>query len=121
MPRRIPTGGRFAQPCVDPALPLCDLNSLWTHAYEKLMAENRRLLAANSSEPGTYLDYSNFLMAIAAAFLMVTDAPEARRVVRAHQRQPLARRDAQYRRFIHRAELPYEKNFGSHAACEVKV
>ena len=63
MPRRAPTGGRFAQPCVDPALPLCDLNSLWTHAYEKLMAENRRLLAANSSEPGTYLDYSNFLMA----------------------------------------------------------
>ena len=63
MPRRAPTGGRFAQPCVDPALPLCDLNSLWTHAYEKLMAENRRLIAANSSEPGTYLDYSNFLMA----------------------------------------------------------
>ena len=27
------------------------------------MAENRRLIAANSSEPGTYLDYSNFLMA----------------------------------------------------------
>ena len=62
MPRRAPTGGRFAQPFVDPALPLCDLNSLWTHAYEKLMAENRRLIAANSSEPGTYLDYSNFLM-----------------------------------------------------------
>ena len=63
MPRRAPTGGRFAAPCADPPLPLCDLNSLWTHAYEKLMAENRRLLAANSSEPGTYLDYSNFLMA----------------------------------------------------------
>ena len=27
------------------------------------MAENRRLIAANSSEPGTYLDYSNFPMA----------------------------------------------------------
>ena len=63
MPRRAPTGGRFAAPCADPPLPICDLNSLWTHAYEKLMAENRRLIAANSSEPGTYLDYSNFLMA----------------------------------------------------------
>ena len=63
MPRRAPSGGRFAAPCADPPLPICDLNSLWTHAYEKLMAENRRLIAANSSEPGTYLDYSNFLMA----------------------------------------------------------
>ena len=34
MPRRAPSGGRFAQPCVDPALPLCDINSLWTLLLE---------------------------------------------------------------------------------------
>ena len=50
MPRRAPSGGRFAAPCADPPLPICDLNSLWTHAYEKLMAENRRLVE-NREEP----------------------------------------------------------------------
>ena len=97
MPRRAPSGGRFAQPCVDPALPLCDLNSLWTHAYEKLMAENRRLLAANSSEPGTYLDYSNFLIphrwhrrdAIARA--LPRRVPGRRVVVRVNQRRAASR------------------------------
>ena len=55
-------------PCAGPpGLAACGVSNLWEVAHAALMQENQRLVAANSTEPGTYLDFGNFLMAFKLA------------------------------------------------------